>query len=240
MPFIATAIGVGTAIAGAGKALGWWGQPPKQRYKKSPEEIAYEEELSRRSREGIYSKGTQFNLLNRATQISANVEQSQRLSQQGQALFGGTRGVASREAGKVGTENLYRSLVEGSLDISTQNELSKIQAQDQAGALAQKYSEIKNQLRNQNRMAEYSAKQAGFSQMLTGLSASAGGLEQAFGLADPAIATDLAGVLGKLPSDVTEAEKGFIRQAIIKSDNPEKMMGYIRQWDSDKILNLWN
>ena len=99
---------------------------------------------------------------------------------------------------------------------------------------------MQNQLRIQSEQAGFQAKQAGFSQMLSGLQASAGGLEKAFGLADPVQATDIAGVLGKDPSAVSEDEKGFIRNAILKSADPEKMMGYIRLWDKDKILNLWN
>jgi len=238
---VGTVIGLGTAIYGGGKALGWWGQPPKQRYKKSPGEIAYEQELSRRSREGIYSKGVRFNMLNRATSIGANVEQSQRLASKGQSLFAGTRGVSSRETSKVGTENLYRSLVEGSLSISEANELSKIKARDEAGALAQKYSGIQNTLRMQSEQAGYQAKQAGFAQMLSGLQASAGGLEKAFGLSQPAMAKDLAGVLGKVPSlDMLKSgEVGFIRQALFTSTNPEKLKGMIMEWDTENVLGLY-
>ena len=189
---IGTAIAIGSAIYGGGKALGLWGKPPEKKYKQSAEEKAYFAELERRSREGI-GAGSRFRAQNVMTSRLANVEQSQRLAQKGQSLFAGTRGVASREQGKVGTESMYRALVEGSLEISERDELSKIKAQDKLGQLGLEKSARESEMAYSNAMAQYSSKQAGMSTMFAGLQASAPGLDKLFGFATDPVSKSLLG-----------------------------------------------
>ena len=230
MPVISTAIGIGSAIYSGGKALGWWGQPKKQRYIKSPEEKAYDALLKTRAETGYYSKATQFNMLNRASRQISNVAQSERLASRGASLFAGTRGVSSREREKVGQENLYRSLVEGSLDISNLNELSKIQAQDVLGQRATGESERANRLRMQSEQARYGARQAGFGQLLSSLGSI---------FTSPELVKTVSGVMGKDPGLLSPAEIGILRASRLQASNPAVWEGMMMQYDSKNVLGMY-
>ena len=202
---IGTAIAIGSAIYGGGKALGLWGQPPEQKYKQSKREQAYLAELEKRSREGL-APSVRFGMQTRATKLLAGEEQKARLRQKGQALFGGTRGVAGREQRKAGTEQMYRQLVESSLSIDDRNELAKLRATEKLGEVGFEESRRESDIAYQNAMAKYGSQQAGISQVLSSLSG-----------ISPAKATSMGDIFAKDPSTWSTSELGQIRAFVAQN-----------------------
>jgi len=216
---IGTAIAIGSAIYGGGKALKLWGKPPKRRYKQSAEEKAYFDLLQKRSTEGAYSKGALFR---RQRQVTASASEQMRkleISREGRALARGTQGVSSREAQKVADVQLIDILAKSASEGEDIQELSKIQAQDELGRLGLEKSRRESQIAHENAMAQYGAQQAGVSQFLSGLT-------QAGQFYDASQISTIGDIVSKDSSTWTPSETATMQELFLK--DPDALENFYR------------
>jgi len=165
-----TAIAIGSAIYGGGKALGLWGKPPKQEYTQTKDERDYWDLMKKRSTQGM-GAGAQFGIVNRGSAAASNAYQNALIANQGRYLQNNTQGVSSREMEKVGQEQLIRTMADISAGAEEKNELFKIASQDQLGKMGMDRSKMLSDMAYQNAMAKYGAKQEGITQLFSGLDA---------------------------------------------------------------------
>ena len=163
-----TALAIGQGIKSAysfGKGQGWWGAQPPQR-KQSEEERLYGAELKRRTKEGIYSKGTQLGIKNQALRGAYGMAQRgvsdirTNLSRRG---FEGS--AIGAEAGKSLYSDAINKAGDVGADVRLQNEMSKINAY---GQLAQ-YGAGESQRKYQNAMAKYNFKSQAYDAAVGGV-----------------------------------------------------------------------
>jgi len=204
-------------VHGIGKSAGWWGQPPK--IKRSRLEKEYIESLRLQEKQGVYSPGTQQQMVSQAYGATESVAGRRRGEIRSDIT---AQGLENSMIAQMATKGIDRQQIQVIANIARQiaieNERSKATATTQLGqiGMSQTTQDYQNQL------LKWQAKQGGFTQALGYASMLPGG-----------------GSEGKKPwGDATAADFSAMNDdqmsIFLKALSPEELLDFYKQ------LKLWD